>query len=224
MVGILNLHGLLSGDFLSPAVRASYGVLLDKQVEELTVLLDSTTEKSNQLAKDRGLTLEGRGSRQNQLAQESWKKLDSMTTRRRGKLEQDLKRAREGVPEGLNLTEQEKSAAGQIRHVEIRSHLLDLPQLVRAAAVESAAERGDRETLIAAQGAPLLIQSKIIDGVKLEKATAKFLELHHPESFKTLDTIEGAVSVYDSNSSSAFKLIASSTGATAPAEAVELIA
>ena len=91
-----------------------------------------------------------------------------------------------------------------LKFQEIRQALCGMNEQERQAEVMIAAENNDLDLLLAVQTAPRILW--LVDVDTQQKARQRWLELNKPQEFKTLDTVLGALVIYDHNAHQAIEL------------------
>jgi len=201
---IMNKFGFLTGEAGTPEVQLTYGDLLQAQVDELTDVLNKTFESVGSIHDDRGLNPIGRQDRIGKVILAARDEIKRLTAKRRKKLEQGLADAQTSIPVTLPLSGPADSVAMILKFQEIRQALCGMNEQERQAEVMIAAENNDLDLLLAVQTAPRILW--LVDVDTQQKARQRWLELNKPQEFKTLDTVQGALVIYDHNAHQAIEL------------------
>ena len=101
--------------------------------------------------------------------------------------------------------------------------LATLPKTERQAEIQSAAQRGDKDLMLAVEAAAPFVRDRLVDEDVLGKAREVFLEVTQPEKYRRLETTREALSTYRSNIGRARKLIAEATGTPQGEAAIEQV-
>lgn len=220
----LHKHGLLGSDTLTDEAADAYAVLIDTQVRELSDFIDSTLKSVAAIHKDRGLNNKGTTDRLWELGVASRNKLHALAQRRRAKLDVDMAKGEKEIPDQLTLPSGSELFRLQrsIEYAEVRRLLAVLPKTERAAEIQSAAERGDRDLLLALQLAQPWVRSRLIDPDVFDTAKARLLEVSEPEAYAKMATMREALSTFRSNNARTKQLIAQATGTPVRDEILEL--
>ncbi len=221
----LHKHGFLDSQALTEEAAGYGGELIEAQVGELSALVDSTLQSTNEIHNDRGLNQKGTADRLFELGVQQRKKLNQLAEQRRGKLDQDLAAGEKELPElslppgGSEVFRLQRS----MEYAEVRRWLEGMDKAERAAEVQLAAERGDASLILALGLAPEWVRDRLIDPDHFDKARARFLEVTQPEAYAKVATIRSVLSTYDSNVARARNLIATATGTPAGEAALEAV-
>ena len=213
----LHRHGFLRGEAGGEKMNAAYGKMLDKQIDELTTVVDRHLEVTKKIQDDKGLNAQGKNERFASTGSKARDRVFELTEQRRRMIDQDLTHAEEDIPHGLprqsGINEAEKMRSS-LRQSEIRKALLGMAggKVVRTAEVQQAAETNDLELLLAVQDAPRIIREKIVGDETFKKAKDRFLELSKPEQFERVSTVTSALSLFEHNVQTAERIVAKASG------------
>lgn len=204
MVFILHRHGFLTGDSAGPEVEAAYGELINKQVDELTNVVDETLEALEKIKRDRGLNIRGQGEQIRKVAGKGRTEIRRLGELRRRKLDQDLSQVEQSIPEALPEPKMDPILAVS-RQEEIRRFMIEMTAADRESEVMTAAEQNDLTLLLAVQNAPRVL--RLVRPDTFKKAKERWLELNKPDEFTRRSTVKSAMVVFDHNVQRSIRLV-----------------
>ena len=209
----INRYGLLTGSENS-AVEAKHGLLLSKQVEELSEVLQSSGDLLKKVKVDPGLNAQGRLEAMRRISQKSVATIAELTQKRIKALHAGVEREQKeldahftATPKGISDTERLRR---EMRDAEVRQVIRALDPAERDIGIRSSA---DPDVVRAVANAPKLVRQSLgISDEVLSEARGRILKDRAPEQHQALQTTKTALAWYESNAKSALTHLAKLTG------------
>jgi hypothetical protein len=208
---------ILSGSLLPDDVQNSYSAVFDNQAEQLSKILDDTIAAINKAKTDPSLSSQGSLDTRTRLATGALAAIDTVASRQK-LLASDLAKAQAGLPLLPSWQKQAAEDTGVVasqRQAEIRA--MFPPTVANNLAIRdtlmTSAAAGDLEVVLAIVNAPKPIRAgwRLSDD-DIAAATSAYLLKTAPEKSATVQTIQTATELYNSNIMAAKRLVADAAG------------
>jgi len=188
---VVGKYGLTNSSQLPESVRAVYGKLIDAQVPKIEAILDEHEAASNALRTDGSLTPAGKRERAAELRDEAGKKLRAELANPR--LEQDLKRTQQSVPQDLP---EDNGPNAELRAIETRRRLLAKEPEDRSSSLKMLGRNGNVAAVHAALNDPL---GEVVPAHQRDELRATALRAASPDRFAAAEVVEQAIRAYRGN-------------------------